>query len=467
MQEGKAALMEEIKRGGRSRLSRKWIIAGLLFLLLLLFAASFLTPFSPLLLLTGGRHVPPGAQLTSAPAMFGGDPLHTRVLRGEQQLTTANVAHLKLAWHSPMTGGSIFSSPVVVAGRVYVGSFDGQLYAFDANGCQKTTCEPLWEMSTSDRIFSSPAVVNGLVYVGSFDGRLYVFNASGCGAEICAPLWTSSPLGAPIKSSPIVTNAIVYIGAENGQLYAFNAGGCGSKVCSPLWTTIPDSQHPSTTSPAAANGTVFIGTINLQNNQEAFYGIGSLYAFNEAGCSTATCTPLWKGVTLDGVGFFASPTVFNGIVYDAAYDGQFYAFNAAGCGRPTCGPLWSTPPTLAINESSPAYANGIVYNASWDHHIYAFNATGCHQSVCQPLWSTTAVGSIFESSPTIANGVIYIGSDDESLYAFNAAGCSRSSCPPLWKSPSLGDAVFSSPTVANDSLYVGSLDHRLYVFHLP
>jgi hypothetical protein len=43
--------------------------------------------------------------------------------------------------------------------------------------------------------YSSPAVANGVVYIGSSDGRLWAFPANGCGQDICtAPLWTSTNL---------------------------------------------------------------------------------------------------------------------------------------------------------------------------------------------------------------------------------------------------------------------------------
>jgi len=34
----------------------------------------------------------------------------------------------------------------------------------------------LWTYTTGDAIDSSPAVANGMVYVGSFDGKVYAFH---------------------------------------------------------------------------------------------------------------------------------------------------------------------------------------------------------------------------------------------------------------------------------------------------
>jgi outer membrane protein assembly factor BamB len=81
------------------------------------------------------------------------------------------------------TGFSIRSSPAVANGVVYVGSADTKLYAFGAaagsTNCTTsgtppvTTCTPLRTVATANQVNSSPAVANGVVYVGSYDGKLY------------------------------------------------------------------------------------------------------------------------------------------------------------------------------------------------------------------------------------------------------------------------------------------------------
>ncbi len=67
--------------------------------------------------------------------------------------------------------------------RDYVGyrSDDNKLYAFSAGGatgCSGTpkACKPLWTAATGGYVYSSPAVANGVVYVGSYDGKLYAFS---------------------------------------------------------------------------------------------------------------------------------------------------------------------------------------------------------------------------------------------------------------------------------------------------
>jgi outer membrane protein assembly factor BamB len=244
-------------------------------------------------------------------------------------------------WTAATTpGGSIESSPVVANGVVYVGSDDDKLYAFSAAGttnCSGTpkTCTPLWTGATGYVIeFSSPAVANGVVYIGSADGNLYAFSAAGttnCSGtpKTCKSLWTAAA-GRSVVSSPAVANGVVYVGSTNGgppdnKLYAFSAAGttnCSGtpKVCTPLWTgATPTGADFGQSSPAVANGVVYVGSQDYR-----------LYAFSAAAstnCSGTpkTCTPLWTGAT--GSDIYASPAVANGVVYIGSNDGKLYAFS--------------------------------------------------------------------------------------------------------------------------------------------
>src|ERR1700690_2512488 len=99
--------------------------------------------------------------------MFGYGPAHTHYNPTEKTIGVGNVADLTAAW-TGATGGFVHSSAAVAGGVVYVGSFDGKLYAFDAAGstdCSGTpkTCAPLWTTVTLGAgVYTSPAVVNGI-----------------------------------------------------------------------------------------------------------------------------------------------------------------------------------------------------------------------------------------------------------------------------------------------------------------
>ena len=107
------------------------------------------------------------------------------------------------------TGHYVFSSPAVVNGVVYVGSYDINVYALNA-----TTGTKLWNYTTGGAVASSPTVVNGTVYVGSDDNNVYALNAA-TGAK----LWNYAT-GSAAFSSPAVSNLAVYVGSNDGNLYA-------------------------------------------------------------------------------------------------------------------------------------------------------------------------------------------------------------------------------------------------------
>jgi outer membrane protein assembly factor BamB len=211
-----------------------------------------------------------GSILYSSPAVANGIAY---VGSSDQHLYAFDAADGTPLWNAP-TGGTVStSSPAVANGVVYIGSNDHKLYAFDAeNG------SALWTAPTDGLLFSSPAVAKGVVYIGSHSsttaGTLYAFDAAGttmCSGtpKVCAPLWTATT-GAVIFSSPAVANGVVYIGANGDEsagassgVFAFDAAGtvnCGGmpKTCTPLWPTTTQS-NPVQSSPAVANGRVYIG----------------------------------------------------------------------------------------------------------------------------------------------------------------------------------------------------------------
>jgi outer membrane protein assembly factor BamB len=51
---------------------------------------------------------------------------------------------------------------------VYVGSYDGNIYALNA-----TTGANVWNYTTGASVYSSPSVANGVVYVGSENNNVH------------------------------------------------------------------------------------------------------------------------------------------------------------------------------------------------------------------------------------------------------------------------------------------------------
>ncbi|OGO02598.1 MAG: hypothetical protein A2Y72_04385 [Chloroflexi bacterium RBG_13_53_26] len=109
------------------------------------------------------------------------------------------------------TGGAIAGSPVVDEDTLYVGSANGKLYALSLDLKEK------WLFKTGDKIWSDPVISDGVVYIGSADHKLYALDAE-TGKEI----WHFEADGA-IMSTPLVVDSTVYIGACDHKFYAINA----------------------------------------------------------------------------------------------------------------------------------------------------------------------------------------------------------------------------------------------------
>ena len=166
---------------------------------------------------------------------FGFVPSGGRFNPDEQMLSPSNAHLLHKLWSfftgcsGPICGGS---SATLVNGVVYVGSYDGYVYALNA-----ATGAKLWSFLTGGEVFSSPAVANGVVYVGSEDNNVYALNAT-TGAK----LWNYTT-GNGVDSSPAVANGVVYAASYDGNLYAFRLAGGLTAPARPS----PCTLHPNYT----------------------------------------------------------------------------------------------------------------------------------------------------------------------------------------------------------------------------
>jgi outer membrane protein assembly factor BamB len=144
-------------------------------------------------------------------------------------------------------GGTFYSTAAVVFGRVYVGSTDGRVYAFDA-----ATGKLAWAHQTGSYVYSSPAVTDtpGLgptVFIGSYDGTMYALSAySG------AVRWKYH-VGGRISGSPTILGQVLYF-ADLGlhKTYALNL-----RTGAVIYT-----RHSGSFDPAISDGTrIFLSGI--------------------------------------------------------------------------------------------------------------------------------------------------------------------------------------------------------------
>jgi outer membrane protein assembly factor BamB len=122
----------------------------------------------------------------------------------------------QLLWSQQTDTAQVFTSPQVVDGAVYLSSHEvshhhgrqtqtGAVYSYDAKSGNQN-----WKHLVDNWVLSSPTIVNGVVYFGSYDMNVYALKASD-GSE----LWHYNT-GGQIFDSPLVSNGIVYI-TEKGN----------------------------------------------------------------------------------------------------------------------------------------------------------------------------------------------------------------------------------------------------------
>ncbi|HKP18575.1 MAG TPA: PQQ-binding-like beta-propeller repeat protein [Gaiellaceae bacterium] len=116
------------------------------------------------------------------------------------------------------TDGAVKGAAALSGRRLYVGSYDHHLYALTAR-----TGRLLWRGSSQDRLggrgtfYSTPAAAYGRVYIGSTDGKVYSF-----GATTGEVRWSQST-GGYVYGSPAIWNKHVFVGSYSGRFYSLDA----------------------------------------------------------------------------------------------------------------------------------------------------------------------------------------------------------------------------------------------------
>jgi outer membrane protein assembly factor BamB/tRNA A-37 threonylcarbamoyl transferase component Bud32 len=302
------------------------------------------------------------------------------------------------------------SSPTFADGRIYVGAYDNNLYALEAeNG------EFVWKYATDGSIASTPFVFEGRVFFGSADKVLYAVNANS--GRI---IWTCPTQGS-IWTSPQVAMGHVFFGSDDKQVYATNVQS--GRVA---WTFTAEGKVRS--SPAIGDDTIYIGC-----------EIGLAYCININGQAR------WRFRARRGI--TSSPALAEDMVYVGCQDRHVYGLDIRSGWS-----VWRYR-TGAPVVSSPAYEDGLLFIGSADKSLYALDAESGHL-----VWRYETEGQV-NSSPLVAEGAVYFGSVDGAVYSVDAqTGTLR------WRFQTDGP-VTSSPIFAEGIVYIGS--HDRYVYALP
>jgi outer membrane protein assembly factor BamB len=235
----------------------------------------------------------------------------------------------KIRWQKAI--GPSETSPLLVGDDLYVGDWNGDLWALHAK-----TGGVIWKRRIGGAVKGGAALSGNRLYVGAYDGRIYCL-----GARTGNVLWRSSGQGNLLGSStfyatPTVAYGRVYIGATDGKMYSF-----GATSGHLIWSHSTGGYVYA--SAAVWNGLVFVGSYS-----------GRFYAFDAETGDVRWSFPANGQIS-------GSPTVIGDVVYFATLKGRTYALSTR-TGRQ----LWTFPdgkysPAVAVKGHLYLVGYGQVY----------------------------------------------------------------------------------------------------------
>ena len=341
------------------------------------------------------------------------DGAHSGFNRLETQINPGNVGNLTQLWASPVGTGALEASPVVWNGKVYIGSGDGRMYAFDA-----ATGATLWVGPQQDLFFvDSAAVGHGMVFASSVYSTFLAYDA-----ETGAIAWTS-PL-ADVRASPTLRGGTLYVGSFDGRLVALDA-----KTGTPIWF-------------ARGNCCIF--------DQAPVVDGGRVFQIRTDGTLTAydaqTGAQLWSKPEFS----VGTPAAAHGMLFFNHYPNVVALDGATGA------QLWAAPVLTRAVSGAPAVANGTVF-------VTSTVLTALQATTGAVVWDAVASSNW---GPSVANGVVYASAFGGEWDAFDEHDGSL-----LWSVTTGGGCGFSCtnavPVIANGTLYLAGPDQYLRAFALP
>ncbi|MFC4245785.1 PQQ-binding-like beta-propeller repeat protein [Natribaculum luteum] len=319
-----------------------------------------------------GEHT--AAKASSVPHPDGGV-----VLPGDTGHVTALFADGDVRWRAEtdMDGRGVHGTPAIADGRVYVGAYDGVLYAFDA-----ATGDRVWKTKLGGSIGSSPLYADGTVFmaVEYSDPEGSIFAVDADDGTIRWEDEERRPTDHP-HSTPALDPAAerLVVGANDGVLYGWDA------------TTLELAWTFETTPENGTNGEIKGPVVTYDGG--AFFGSWDRHVYR---VDLEDGTEDWSFETggLSMTGPAVDPTLH--AVFAGSHDGTLYAFDAD-----TGEVYWRFSTDGALTGCPVVCADRIVFGSK-DRTLYAVDKrTG------EEVWHVDHDG-VVTSTPRVHDGAIYV-----------------------------------------------------------
>ena len=312
-----------------------------------------------------------------------GNSLFTGTTRGE--IVSLDKTSGEEIWRFGLQGEeddrAIYGTPAVSSDSLYVGGYDGRLYALSLDGDEK------WIEPLDGPVVGGAALFDGLLVVGSEvadpvdgnEGMVYAFDA-----ETGERRWRF-PVEGKVWSTPAISDGLVIFGSLDHRVYALSLEG------KQVWTF--DTGGAVAAPPVTARGRVYVGSFD-----------GVFYAIN-----ASTGVEEWR---FDGAGnwFWAQAVVAQGLVYAPSLDGTLYALGA------TSGELLWKLGTEGAIVGTPAIVHGdlIVVPSNDGKLRVARLSDGFLQYSCN-------IEEEIRTPIHEQDGMVYFGAQDKSIRAISVS----------------------------------------------
>lgn len=287
-------------------------------------------------------------------------------------------------------GPWLFTSPSVAEGTVYFGSYEGGVYAVDAD-----TGQEIWRFPAGKASFGGPTLVEDSIYVASWQGDLHAITTDG------QERWRFEADGGFFAwPAPPVVDDAVYVGSDDGHLYAVDRDTGEER-----WRfATGDAILPA---PTGAGDLVIVGSEDGPG-----YGVDRV-----------TGEQVWRHDTGAAVG--SPPSHVDGTVYLANDEGTLVAVDAQ-TGRER----WSTE-LGGVLHSPIVVVDGTVAVASHEGSIFGVEAT-----TGRPTWTFDRPAPKLAASLTAVDDQIPFTLSDATLHVLDPqAGQARQIFTPFEAGP--------------------------------
>jgi outer membrane protein assembly factor BamB len=389
--------------------------------------------------------------------MYGRGPTRSGYNPEEARIDSATVARLAPRYRMTVGMGDLPSSsgPLVVGGRVYVGSSvpTGDNYlCFDA-----ATGGRLWSTDVGHSppfpgnvgIGSTAVVFEGTVVVGGGDAAYYALDAA-TGRR----LWRHDTQVDPEAfawSSPLVANGVAYVGvssrygAVRGELRALDLRDGSLRARQffvPAGETGADIWNSPTLTPDG--GMLLVATGNDAGGYDGPY-TRAVVALDPL--TLAILDARQEGVSGQDLDFGTTPVVFGdatgrSLVGANQKNGVFFAYDVRQIGA---GAVWRRDTGLnvgAMPAHDPKAGGGTLFIVGDNGLLFGVDpATGADR------WPPVAVG-FAHGNMALANGLVFVGAGDGEVAVLEAAtGVVLRVLVPEGRGPTFSGVVVSGGTV--------------------